>query len=165
MNLLAWIGLKTESKPIEVGTRAPDAIVFDVHGSEIRLARFYWDGFTLIYFYPKANTSGCTKQACSLRDKFEELKTRNVDVIGISADAPGAQRGFLEKHKLPFMLLCDPEYHAAQAFGVPLVVGMPRRQSYLIRGGKIVWRDLSPRTGRHAADVMAVVDKMSLPSA
>ncbi len=165
MDLLTWFGFRADGKPLEVGARAPDAVLFDVHGSEIRLARFYWDGFTLVYFYPKASTSGCTKQACGLRDKFEELKARNVDVIGISVDPPGAVRRFQEKHKLPFILLADPEYHAAEAFGVPLMVGMTKRRSYLVRGGRIVWRDLNPRTGRHAADVMAAVEQLATASA
>ncbi len=163
MNLLSWLGLKSEGKPLEIGDRAPDAIVFDVHGSELHLARFYWEGFTLIYFYPKADTPGCTKQACDLRDSFDELKARNVDIIGISADAPGAVKRFQEKRKLPFVLLADPEYHAAQAFGVPLMVGMTRRQSYLVRAGKIVWRDLNASTRTHAADVLRAV-KAQMPA-
>jgi len=161
VDLLSWIGFRASGKPLEVGVRAPDAVVFDVHGSEIRLARFYWDGFTTVYFYPKASTSGCTKQACGLRDKFDELKARNVDIIAISVDPPGAVRRFQEAHKLPFILLADPEYHAAEAFGVPLMVGMTRRQSFLIRAGRVVWRDLNPRTGRHAADVMKALDKLA----
>ncbi len=150
---------------MEVGARAPDAVVFDVHGSELRLARFYWDGYTLIYFYPKADTPGCTKQACGLRDAFDELKARNVDILGISADPPGAVKRFQEKHKFPFILLADPEYHAAQAFGVPLLVGMTRRQSYLVRGGKIVWRDLNPSTKTPAADVLRALDGLGEPGA
>ena len=161
MSLLSWIGFTADSKPLEVGDLAPDALVFDVHGSELHLARFYWDGFTLIYFYPKAGTPGCTKQACGLGDKFEELKSRDVDVIGISADPPGGVKRFQEKHKLPFVLLADPEYHAAQAFGVPLLVGMTKRQSFLVRHGKVVWRDLAPSTRTHAIDVLKVVDRLS----
>ena len=161
MSLLSWIGFTADGKPLEVGDRAPDAIVFDVHGSEIHLARFYWDGFTLVYFYPKAGTPGCTNQACGLRDKFDELKARNVDVIGISSEPPGGVRRFQEKHQLPFILLADPEYHAAQAYGVPLLVGMTRRQSFLVRGGKVIWRDLSPSTRTHAAEVLAVVDQLA----
>jgi peroxiredoxin Q/BCP len=161
VNLLTWLGFKADGKPLETGARAPDAIVFDVHGSELHLARFYWDGFTLIYFYPKAATPGCTKQACGMRDKFDELKARNVDVLGISTDAPGAAKRFQEAHQLPFILLADPEYHAAQAFGVPLLVGMTRRMSFLVRGGKIVWRDLNPKTGRHAREVLAAVEKLA----
>lgn len=155
------MGFKADGKPLEIGERAPDAILFDVHGSEIRLARFYWDGFTLVYFYPKASTSGCTRQACGLRDRFDELKDRNVDVIGICADPPGSVRRFQEKHKLPFILLADPEYHAAEAFGVPLMVGMTKRQSYLIRAGKVMWRDLNAKTSRHAADVIKALDGIS----
>jgi peroxiredoxin Q/BCP len=164
VGLLSWIGFTADGKPLEVGTRAPDALVFDVHGSELHLARFYWDGFTLIYFYPKAGTPGCTKQACGLGDKFDELKARNVDVIGVSSDPPGGVKRFQEKHKLPFILLADPEYHAAQAFGVPLLVGMTKRQSFLVRGGKIVWRDLAPSTRTHAADVLRAVEKLAPPA-
>jgi peroxiredoxin Q/BCP len=158
MSLLSWLGLKTEAMPIEVGADAPDAVVQDVQGTEIHLARFYGQGHTLIYFYPKADTPGCTKQACSLRDEFDTLQGRGVEVIGISADRAEKQRHFQKKLRLPYMLLADHEKNAAKAFGVPMLLGMHHRQSFLIKNLKIVWRDLNASTDDQAADVLRALD-------
>src|SRR5258708_3057377 len=105
MGFLTWLGVTATGKPLEVGDTAPDAATRDEQGHEVRLADYYDDGFTLVYFYPKADTPGCTKQACSLREGFSELAMRGVRVVGVSADRPEAQRRFKEKYRLPFVLL------------------------------------------------------------
>ena len=94
----------------------------DEHGREVRLADFYHDGFTLVYFYPKADTPGCTAQACNLRDGFAELTAKGVKIVGVSADSPESQLKFKEKYKLPFSLLADEERTVIRAFGVPTVL-------------------------------------------
>jgi peroxiredoxin Q/BCP len=157
MNILDWLGLTSNGHPLQVGDVAPDAVSRDEQGNEVRLADLYAPGFTLVYFYPKANTPGCTKQACSLRDGFAELQDRGVRVIGVSADSPTAQQRFKEKFNLPFMLLADEKRAVAKAFGVPLMLGMPHRQSFLIKEGRIAWRDLKASTGNQARDVMRVL--------
>ncbi len=160
MNFLDWLGVTTSGKPLAIGDAAPDATSRDAQGNAVRVADFYGDGFTLVYFYPKADTPGCTAQACSLRDGFASLQERGVRVIGVSADGPEAQRRFAEKHHLPFMLLADRERVVAKAFGVPLMLGMPHRQSFLIKNRRIVWRDLGASTSRQAADVLDAVEKL-----
>src|SRR5471030_1472616 len=142
MNFLDWLGVTNAGKPLEVGDAAPEVVSRDEQGNEVRLADFYRDGFTLVYFYPKAGTPGCTAQACSLRDDFEPLRARGVRVVGVSADGPPSQLRFKEKYRLPFVLLADRERVVAKAFGVPLMLGMTRRQSFLIQDGRVVWRDL-----------------------
>ena len=154
MNFLDWLGLTTSGKPLAVGDAAPDAASRDEQGNPVRLAALYGDGYTLVYFYPKADTPGCTAQACSLRDDFAQLQTRGVRVIGVSADSPEAQRRFKEKYRLPFALLADRERAVAQAFGVPLMLGMTRRQSFLIKDGRVVWRDLRASTKEQARDLL-----------
>ena len=161
MNFLHWLGLTNAGKPLEVGDAAPDVVSRDERGNEVRLADFYGDGFTLVYFYPKADTPGCTAQACSLRDDFAELQARGVRVVGVSADGPEAQRRFKEKYRLPFVLLADRERAVAKAFGVPLVLGMTHRQSFLIHGARIVWRDLSASTRAQARDVLNALERLS----
>jgi len=161
MNFLHWLGLTNAGKPLEVGDAAPDVVSRDERGNEVRLADFYGDGFTLVYFYPKADTPGCTAQACSLRDDFAELQARGVRVVGVSADGPEAQRRFKEKYRLPFVLLADRERAVAKAFGVPLVLGMTHRQSFLIHGARIVWRDLSASTRAQAKDVLNALERLS----
>ena len=160
MNFLDWLGVTNAGKPLEVGDAAPDAVSRDEQGNEVRLADFYGDGFTLVYFYPKADTPGCTAQACSLRDDFAPLQARGLRVVGVSADGPRAQLRFKEKYRLPFVLLADRERIVAKAFGVPLMLGMTRRQSFLIQGGRIVWRDLSASTRAQARDVLKALEKL-----
>ncbi|HEV3271889.1 MAG TPA: peroxiredoxin [Candidatus Methylacidiphilales bacterium] len=160
MNLLDWLGITNAGKPLEVGDAAPNAVSRDERGEEVRLADLYGEGFTLVYFYPKADTPGCTAQACSLRDDFTQLQERGVRVVGVSADGPESQRRFKEKHRLPFVLLADPERAVAKAFGVPLMLGMTHRQSFLIKGGRVVWRDLGASTREQARDVLNALEKL-----
>jgi len=160
MSILTWLGLAAEGSPLAVGDDAPDALVFDLEGDQVHLSRYYGPGFTLVYFYPRAETTGCTKQACSLRDGFTALKQRGVTVVGLSVDGPQAQKRFAEKHHLPFTLLADPHRTSARAFGVPLIAGMFRRQTFLIRDGKIVWRDLHAATSGQANDVLKALDQL-----
>jgi peroxiredoxin Q/BCP len=160
MTFLDWLGLTNAGKPLAVGDAAPDVVSHDEQGNDVRLADFYGDGFTLIYFYPKADTPGCTAQACSLRDDFAQLQERGVRVVGVSADGPEAQLRFKEKYRLPFVLLADRERIVAKAFGVPLMLGMTHRQSFLIKGGRVVWRDLSASTRAQAQDILKALEKL-----
>jgi len=158
MNFLDWLGITNSRDALDVGDPAPDAASRDENGKVVRLADFYSDGFTLVYFYPKADTPGCTAQACSLRDGFAELQERGVRVIGVSSDGPEAQRRFKEKNRLPFTLLADEDHAIAKAFGVRLLLGMTHRQAFLIKDGRVVWRDLSASTREQARDVLRVVE-------
>jgi peroxiredoxin Q/BCP len=108
----------------------------------------------LVYFYPKADTPGCTKQACSLRDSFAVLTEKKVQVFGASLDDAAAQKAFQQKYKLPFTLLADKGGKVADAFGVPHSMGFAKRQAFLFKDGKLVWRDLSASTDQQAADVL-----------
>jgi peroxiredoxin Q/BCP len=161
MGLLDWLGFTTLEKTLEVGDAAPDAVSRDEHGNPVRLADFYGEGYTLVYFYPKADTPGCTMQACNLRDGFDELKARGVRIVGVSADGPESQLRFKEKYKLPFVLLADKERVVARAFSVPTILGMANRQSFLIKGGKVVWRDLKASTRWQTQDVLKAVELLS----
>ena len=161
MAFLDWLGLTSARKPLEVGDAAPDVASWDEEGREVRTGQFYGEGHALFYFYPKADTPGCTKQACSLRDGFAELQQQGVRVIGVSSDSPEAQRRFQEKFRLPFTLLADTDHVVANAFGVRLMLGMPHRQSFLIHEGRIVWRDLNASPREQAQEVLAVLQSRS----
>jgi peroxiredoxin Q/BCP len=163
MNFLDWLGVTKSREPLAMGDAAPEVASCDEQGNEVRLSDFYGEGFTLVYFYPKADTPGCTAQACSLRDDFSELQAHGVRVIGVSADSPDAQRRFKEKHRLPFTLLADPKRDVARAFGVPFILGMPHRQSFLIKDRRVVWRDLHASTKEQARDLLRFFDKNILP--
>jgi len=146
--------------PAKVGDKAPVASALTHEGVELNLAEVYAKNlYTLVYFYPKADTSGCTKQSCSLRDAFEDLTNKGVAVIGVSTDSVDDQRAFKEKHKLPFTLLADRERKVIQAFGVPLIpiAGLAQRQAYLIKDGHIIWADHKASTDEQAQDVLKVL--------
>lgn len=160
MGFLDWLGITTPRKPLEIGDAAPDIVSHDEHGQEVRLADFYHSGYTLIYFYPKADTFGCTIQACNLRDAFDELKARGIRVVGVSADRPELQTRFKEKFYLPFTLLTDEKREVAAAFGVRLLLGMPHRESFLIKDGRVVWRDLNASPSSQAQEILKVVEKL-----
>ena len=156
---VAGITLPGTAAPITEGTAMPAVACVDQSGKEIKLAEVAAKGYVLVYFYPKADTPGCTKQACSLRDSYEKITEKGVKVFGSSMDSVEAQKAFAEKYKLPFSLLADKEGKVADAFGVPHVAGFAKRQAFLFLDGKLIWRDLSASTDKQAADVLAVIEK------
>ena len=102
---------------LETGTKAPDFSLPDQNGNTVRLSDFQGKKVVL-YFYSKDNTPGCTRQACAFAASYEQFKTQNVIVIGISKDSVASHLKFAQKHDLPFILLSDPELQAIQAYGV-----------------------------------------------
>ena len=102
---------------LEVGTKAPEFTLPDKGGNSVSLTDFAGKKVVL-YFYPKDNTPGCTRQACAFAGAYEEFKEINAVVIGISKDSVASHQKFAEKHGLPFILLSDPDLAAIQAYGV-----------------------------------------------
>ena len=102
---------------LEVGMKAPDFTLPDKHGNSVSLSDFLGKKVVL-YFYPKDNTPGCTRQACAFAQSYRHFDDKNVVVIGISKDSVASHLKFAEKHELPFVLLSDPELQAIQAYGV-----------------------------------------------
>ncbi|MDI9632305.1 MAG: putative peroxiredoxin bcp [Acidobacteria bacterium ADurb.Bin051] len=150
-----------QAAELDLGAPVPEVTAHDQEGGEVALATAAADGFVLVYFYPKADTPGCTKQACSLRDAYAALGERGVRIFGVSADDVAAQKAFQEKYRLPFTLLADPERQVIGAFGVPTNRGFASRQAFLFRDGRLVWRDLSASTEQQAADVLAALDRLA----
>ena len=102
---------------LEVGMKAPDFSLLDKDGNTVRLSDFQGKKVVL-YFYPKDNTPGCTRQACAFAASYEQFKTQDAAVIGISKDSVASHLKFAQKYDLPFVLLSDPELQAIQASGV-----------------------------------------------
>ena len=102
---------------LEIGMKAPDFTLLDTDGNDVSLSDFRGRKVVL-YFYPKDNTPGCTRQACAFAAAYEGFKTKDVTVIGISKDSVASHQKFAEKYNLPFILLSDPELQAIQAYGV-----------------------------------------------
>ncbi len=134
----------------------------DQDGTEVNLAEIYAKGATLVYFYPKADTPGCTAQACSLRDAFPRFTGKGLQVVGVSGDSVEGQKRFSEKYDLPFTLLADSDSVVAKAFAVPTMMGFAKRQSFLIKDGKVVWMVESAKTGDHAKQVEAALTSLGL---
>ena len=102
---------------LEVGMKAPDFTLFDKDGKAVSLSDFYGKKVVL-YFYPKDNTPGCTRQACAFAGAYKQFEALGVEVIGVSKDSVASHVKFAEKYNLPFVLLSDPELSAIQAYGV-----------------------------------------------
>lgn len=165
MSLLSLLGLSAFAKadPLAVGASAPEISALDQDGKTINFKEVYAKGPTLVYFYPKADTPGCTKQGCSIRDGWADLKAKGIQVLGVSEDKPEAQKKFQEKYKLLHTLIADSDGKVAKAFAVDMmpIVGLTKRQSFLIKDGKVVWNMLKDTsTDTHAADVIKAFDAL-----
>ena len=147
-----------QADPIAVGAPLPVVEQQNQDGKVIKLAETGAKGYTLVYFYPKADTPGCTKQACSLRDSYAALTEKGVRIYGVSTDKVEAQKAFKDKYKLPFDLLADSDSKVVEAFGVPKTMGFSKRQAYLFKDGKLVWSDQEASTEQQAADVLKFLD-------
>ena len=102
---------------LKTGDKAPDFALQDKDGNTVRLSD-YLGRKVVLYFYPKDNTPGCTRQACAFAAAYDQFKNKNVAVIGISKDSVASHLKFAEKHGLPFVLLSDPARQAIEAYGV-----------------------------------------------
>jgi peroxiredoxin Q/BCP len=125
---------------VKVGDTAPEFELKDKDGNLVKLSDFRGKQSVVVYFYPKDETPGCTAQACSFRDSYEDFKEVGAEVIGISSDGTGSHSGFAEHHRLPFILLSDPIGKARKAYGAYDLFGMiPGRVTYVIdKEGKVI---------------------------
>lgn len=141
---------------------APDVESVDQDGKTVKLSEVYKaNPFVIVYFYPKADTPGCTKQGCSLRDANADLAKLGAKVIGVSADTAEAQKKFAEKYTFPFTLLADKEGKVIDAFKVEKRAnGMASRQCFIIKDGMVVWHDPKGATETQAAEVQAALKEL-----
>jgi peroxiredoxin Q/BCP len=143
---------------LKLGDPIPAVTSTDQNGKPVDLVQAAKSGYTLVYFYPKAMSPGCTAQACSLRDSYTELQEKGVKIFGVSLDTVEAQKEFVEKDHLPFQLLSDTDRQVTSAFGVPLMKNaFATRQAYLFKDGKLVWLDTKASTDKQAQDVLAAL--------
>ena len=160
----AYLLTTGHAEPLPEGARAPTDAVLDQDGKPFDLAAAYKKGLTLVYFYPKADTPGCTKQACSLRDEYGAITKAGINIIGVSMDKPEAQKAFQEKYKRPFPLLADHDGKIVAGFGVSASglgpLKFSKRQSFLVKQGKIVWADPDVSPATHTAKVLEAAAKL-----
>ena len=149
---------------MNVGDKAPEILGIDQNGKEIRLSDYKGKKIVL-YFYPKDLTSGCTAQACNLRDNYDALKAKGYAVIGASIQDEKSHRKFIKKNSLPFPLIADTDLKLVEAFGVygeKKMYGRTYmgtfRTTFIINEDGIVERILGPKqikTKDHAAQILA----------
>jgi peroxiredoxin Q/BCP len=145
---------------LATGSSAPALTATDHRGESVSLTA---GTPTLVYFYPKDGTPGCTKEACALRDAWESYQKAALRVVGVSSDSNESHRKFAEEHGLPFALIADTDNAWAKAFGVGSFAGMDARVSFLIdANNKVVkvYEDVDP--GVHAAEVLKDAQALGL---
>lgn len=149
---------------LQAGDRAPDFALQDQNGNTVRLSDFRGRRVVL-YFYPKDNTPGCTRQACAFAGLYGEFQSRDVVVIGISRDSVASHVRFAEKYGLPFLLLSDPERSAIEAYGVwqekklygKISLGVART-TFLVNGEGIIDRVMPKvKPDTNAAEILSAL--------
>lgn len=115
------------------GDRAPDFELKDQDGHKTTLRQFRGKSSVVLYFYPKDDTSGCTKEACAFRDRFAQFRHLSAQVLGVSSDSEASHRAFRAKYNLPFPLLSDPGGKVRKLYGVKSTLGLiPGRETFVI---------------------------------
>ena len=150
-------------KDLEIGSHAPDFEAETYGAEKIRLSDFYSKGTVALYFYPRDNTSGCTKEACSLRDAEEELASLGVQVLGVSTDGVKSHENFRDKLSLNFPLLSDKSREIVDLYGARSKSDSARRFTFLIeKGGRIahIWKKV--KTSAHAEEITEKVRELGL---
>lgn len=160
--LAVSMGWSAESAGPKVGDIAPLVEGKDQAGNPWRLADEAGKKVVLLYFYPKDDTPGCTKEACGLRDQMADLTRENVQVVGVSFDSQESHQNFIAKYKLNFSLISDPEGKIAESFGAGATGGkVARRVSFLIGlDGRIVHITDTPNADTHLAEMKDAVGKL-----
>lgn len=148
---------------MEIGDKAPDILGYDENGKEIRLADFAGQKLVL-YFYPKDNTSGCTTEACNLRDNYSELRKQGYAVVGVSIDDEKSHHKFIDKNQLPFPLIADTDKKLVEQFGVWGEKSMYGRKyfgtfrtTFIINEQGVIERIITPKqikVKEHAAQIL-----------
>ena len=131
-----------------MGSKAPDFTLPSQSGEMVSLRDSLGEKPVVLYFYPRDDTPGCTKEACAFRDSFEEFRRLDAQVIGISSDSVESHRSFAKKHDLPFTLLSDGEGKVRRLYGVPNTLGLfPGRVTYVIDEEGVVRHIFSSQLG------------------
>lgn len=119
----------------------------------------------VVYFYPADETYGCTKEACSFRDHYEDFLAAGADVIGVSNDDAASHAKFKANHRLPFTLLSDPDGRVAAAWGLKKQLGLPPRVTFVFDGAGVVRHSFSSmvRFGKHVDEALAIVKSLARP--
>ncbi len=159
----------TKNEMPKVGDKAPDFEALDQDGRKTTLKQFKGK-MVVLYFYPKDNTPGCTKEACSLRDRYPRFKKKNIVILGVSKDSQKAHLGFIEKYDLPFLLISDTDKNVQELYGVwqeknmygKKVMGTVRTTFIIGQDQKIVHVFNKVDCENHAEEVLEKLEELGL---
>ena len=157
------MGFRRTRDQVKVGSVAPDFTLPSQSGEMVSFHDLLGKRAMVLFFYPKDNTLGCTKEVCAFRDSFEELGRLDAEVIGISSDTVDSHRGFAEKHKLPFTLLSDQGGKVRSLYGVPTTLGLfPGRVTYVIDKEGVVRHIFSSQVNveKHVEEAMRTLQSI-----
>lgn len=149
---------------VDVGQKAPDFELADAQGKKVQLSGFRGNRSVVLYFYPKDDTPGCTKEACSFRDSYEDFKEAGAEVIGVSSDSAESHVKFAAKHRLPFTLLADTDGKVRKAYGIPATLGLlPGRVTFVIDRDGVVRHVFNSQlqATRHVEEALQTLKQLS----
>ncbi len=156
-----WAFACSNGAVLKEGDRAPDFTLTSQDGSDVQLSQVLTKGVVVLYFYPKDDTPGCTKEACSFRDLTQEFRVAGAEIIGISVDDVVSHKQFHEKYGLNFTLLADPDKKVTARYGVKSNFGMAQRITFVIDQNSIikkVFPDVDVAV--HAQEVLAFIKSL-----
>lgn len=148
------------------GILAPDFTLYDINGNKVSLSD-YRGATIVLYFYPKDNTPGCSRQACAFKNSYDEFRKKDIIVIGISKDGIESHKKFVERYELPFVLLSDPELVAINAYGVwqekklygKTSMGVVRSTFIIDKEGKIIKVFPKAKPDTNATEILEFLNK------
>ncbi|HBL19093.1 MAG TPA: peroxiredoxin [Elusimicrobia bacterium] len=156
-SLVGLAGSAGAREPLVAGNMAPDFSAPASDGTTFRLSEHLGKGPIVLYFYPKDDTPGCTKEACSLRDSFTAFRNVKAEIFGVSYDSVESHRRFIAKHRLPFVLLSDQDRAVARAYGAEGLF-VAKRMSYVIgANGRILYVNPAVDPSKHDQELLKVL--------
>ncbi len=149
---------------IQSGTKAPEFTLKNQHGEWVSLSDFITKKYVILYFYPKDETPGCVREACSFRDEYKVFQDAGAEVIGISADTVTSHKAFAQKRQLPFQLLSDPDNKVRKAYGVTGALWglLPGRETFIIDMEGVIQHRFSSQLqiDRHIQEALQVLQSL-----
>ncbi len=167
MGLLESIWGSGESA-VKEGDPAPDFTLPDRTGKMVRLSEFKGRKAVVLYFYPKDDTPGCTKESCAFRDSYQDFQDAGAEVIGVSSDSTDSHGKFASKHRLPFRLLSDQGGQVRKRYGIPATLGLlPGRVTFVIDRDGVVRRTFNSQfqATQHVAEALEALRHLEHPAA
>jgi len=153
-------GIGSAQAAVKVGDEAPDFTAPATDGTNLHLKSVIGTSPIVLYFYPKDNTPGCTKEACGIRDSFGAFRNLNATVYGVSYDSIDSHKKFIADHQLPFVLISDSDHKIAKAYGADGLVFAKRMTFIIDKSGKIAWIDPSVDPSKHSQELQDALKKL-----